>query len=949
MRIINVVPEMDQLQMGKQGENKSTKFLFDVSDWLEKYPGCTITLVNRRPNENSSYPCVLTTEEDGRRGWVINSADLAIDGKGECELKCTLDDMIEKDKRTWKTKIKKSLSGDGNAPEPWESLMDDIEALVGDAQDAAEDAETAVEHYPKIEDGYWYVWDGTNEEWVNTGVQAQGPQGQTGQTGPAGSDGADGDDGADGVTFTPSVDTDGYISWTNDGGKENPTTRNIRGPQGETGETGPAGADGTDATPDLITSDYSDLTFPVAAGTMCYHSGVLYKANQNISTSEDWTAAHWTATTVEAELSAQKTEITNAQENINNTDSNLNSLAINGFYNKEAETGYVSLTSGGISSSGNVGENNKKGYVWINPADESNVYTINTVSYKYNLCYVDGETVTKYTTWLYESPIVFDNTEHTKIGISVMRISEVDITNELNSILQYTTSLRKIGNLATKDYVDKSIPKGTKCIYPDGFVSRIKPDIYLLGKYIADINIDNYKISGSGDVWVSTDGNDTTGTGEESKPYATVTKALTTSAKTIHIKAGTYLQGTHYSNYPDIAGRNLIGHGEVTFEHDSSGHYMYASSSAYIENVTFKGGNASSGSAFIATCSASGKTVCFVDCTFESAGEQGLAVTGIDAVLVNCIAYGNRLDGFNYHKVTDNGTTYIPNVLEIDCVAYDNGDASVDSCNGSTAHDGVQIVRLNCEYYSCHGGVVAEIGGQNEGNPTTKSINFGVLSHDSTGYGTYAASFWASYNTEMYLYNCKSFGSTYDITALNDGKVVVRNLETGADNVSAYVEITASVDFGEEKNTHFRKIAEVTTENNQQTVRISTDLNGNAFSLKEIVVYIETTASSGGSDGYVIVNKLSGSPSSDSCSVTVPGLFNASSATKKVANCMIRGGRFFGESHNNNASNYYSPIAMYTSKNAMGLIACESIESIKIGSLNDHTFGDGSVITVYGR
>ena len=143
MRIINVTPKMDALLLGKQGENKSTKFLFDVSGWLEDYPGCTITLVHRRPHESSSYPCVLTTEEDGRRSWVINSADLAKDGDGQAELKCTLGDVIEKDKRTWKTKIGKSLSGDGDAPEQWESLMDDIEALVGDAQDAAEDAEDA--------------------------------------------------------------------------------------------------------------------------------------------------------------------------------------------------------------------------------------------------------------------------------------------------------------------------------------------------------------------------------------------------------------------------------------------------------------------------------------------------------------------------------------------------------------------------------------------------------------------------------------------------------------------------------------------------------------------------------------------------------------------------------------------------------------------------------------
>ena len=41
--------------------------------------------------------------------------------------------------------------------------------------------------------------------------------------------------GADGTTFTPSVDANGNITWTNDGGKQNPTARNIKGPKGDTG------------------------------------------------------------------------------------------------------------------------------------------------------------------------------------------------------------------------------------------------------------------------------------------------------------------------------------------------------------------------------------------------------------------------------------------------------------------------------------------------------------------------------------------------------------------------------------------------------------------------------------------------------------------------------------------------------------------------------------------
>lgn len=42
-------------------------------------------------------------------------------------------------------------------------------------------------------------------------------------------------DGDAGVVFTPSVDADGNLSWTNDGGLENPVTVNIKGVDGEAG------------------------------------------------------------------------------------------------------------------------------------------------------------------------------------------------------------------------------------------------------------------------------------------------------------------------------------------------------------------------------------------------------------------------------------------------------------------------------------------------------------------------------------------------------------------------------------------------------------------------------------------------------------------------------------------------------------------------------------------
>lgn len=47
--------------------------------------------------------------------------------------------------------------------------------------------------------------------------------------------GAQGIKGDNGTTFTPSVDTNGNLSWTNDGGLSNPPTVNIKGQKGDTG------------------------------------------------------------------------------------------------------------------------------------------------------------------------------------------------------------------------------------------------------------------------------------------------------------------------------------------------------------------------------------------------------------------------------------------------------------------------------------------------------------------------------------------------------------------------------------------------------------------------------------------------------------------------------------------------------------------------------------------
>lgn len=66
---------------------------------------------------------------------------------------------------------------------------------------------------------------------------------------------------------------------------------------------------------ELVAEKYEDLTFPVAKGQHCIHNGGYYEANQAISTSESWTAAHWTdLTNIGAEASQLKSAINGKQD-----------------------------------------------------------------------------------------------------------------------------------------------------------------------------------------------------------------------------------------------------------------------------------------------------------------------------------------------------------------------------------------------------------------------------------------------------------------------------------------------------------------------------------------------------------------------------------------------------------------------------------------------------------
>lgn len=104
-----------------------------------------------------------------------------------------------------------------------EEYKSQSETFKNQAEEFKNQTETNVTHYPKIIGEYWYVWDATNGEYINTNVDANGIKGDTGR----------------GIaSIALNNDYTLTITFTDD---TTYTTSSIRGQQGEKGDTGESG------------------------------------------------------------------------------------------------------------------------------------------------------------------------------------------------------------------------------------------------------------------------------------------------------------------------------------------------------------------------------------------------------------------------------------------------------------------------------------------------------------------------------------------------------------------------------------------------------------------------------------------------------------------------------------------------------------------------------------
>ena len=165
---------------------------------------------------------------EGGVGVILTEDQLSVSGYYKLQLVGTLqaDGVTTRHTNLLTVYVGPSMSGDAN----WPTVPSEFSQVEANIREMNE--------HPSIpgENGYWLVWDPITGQYAESEFPL-----------PEVSAGPPGEDGKDGVTFTPSVSETGVLSWTNDGGLENPASVSIRGPagaQGPQGEQGPAGPQG---------------------------------------------------------------------------------------------------------------------------------------------------------------------------------------------------------------------------------------------------------------------------------------------------------------------------------------------------------------------------------------------------------------------------------------------------------------------------------------------------------------------------------------------------------------------------------------------------------------------------------------------------------------------------------------------------------------------------------
>ena len=117
------------IPIGFVGENDFTKVFFDAEEIYKKYPSASVSM-KVQPPKGGIYPATVT--RDGNTViWQVKEADVANRGGGELQLTFT-DGETKIKTYIARTDVKRSLAGNGPAPDPVQDWIDDAEEVLDD-------------------------------------------------------------------------------------------------------------------------------------------------------------------------------------------------------------------------------------------------------------------------------------------------------------------------------------------------------------------------------------------------------------------------------------------------------------------------------------------------------------------------------------------------------------------------------------------------------------------------------------------------------------------------------------------------------------------------------------------------------------------------------------------------------------------------------------------------
>lgn len=157
------------------------------------------------------------------------------------------------------------------------------------------------------------------------------------------------------------------------------------------------------------------------------------------------------------------------------------------------------------------------------------------------------------------------------------------------------------------------------------------------------------------------------------------------------------------------------------------------------------------------------------NCKFYRGLQDAIAFTGVyKAYLFDCVASHASKDAFNYHTTSTDSLA-----IEVNCAGYGSGkskflgteaNATTGSNNGSTAHDGMHMLRVGCDYSECEGPIVADIN-------NCYSISVGCNTYDilstttgiKAGYYVQCDTLDPSVEKPKYIIECKQSGKYFEM------------------------------------------------------------------------------------------------------------------------------------------------------------------------------------------